>query len=155
MIDIVDQKTRSRIMASVPRYDTSPELVVRSALHRLGFRFRTSDQSLPGSPDIKLSRYRAVIFVHGCFWHRHDGCRYTTTPSTNRARWMAKFAQNVARDRAKIHELQKLGWRVMVVWACTLRRGSPGIDQAIKQIAEWIHSDAMMGMVPLTPSHSR
>ena len=155
MTDIVDRKTRSRIMASVPRYDTSPELVLRSSLHRLGFRFRTSDRSLPGSPDIKLSRYRAVIFVHGCFWHRHKGCRYTTTPVTNRAWWMTKFAQNVARDRAKIDELRVLGWRVMVVWACTLRRGGSGIDQAIQQITDWIRSDATMGMVPLTPPRSR
>ena len=148
MTDTVDRATRTRIMSSVRRYNTKPELVVRSALHRLGFRFRTSDRRLPGSPDLKLSRYQAVIFVNGCFWHRHDGCRFATIPASNRAWWVEKFTRNVARDAEKTRQLREAGWRVMVVWECVLRDKGSKRDRAIEHLADWIRSDIVMGTIP-------
>ena len=148
MTDTVSRETRSRIMASVGRRDTRPELVVRQSLHRLGFRYRVSDRSLPGSPDLKLSRYRTVIYVNGCFWHRHSGCRYATIPASNREWWVEKFAQNVARDRSKIQQNRKAGWRVMVVWECAVRNDGTVRARAIHQLAQWIRSDVSTGMIP-------
>lgn len=109
---------RSRIMRSVPRANTKPELLIRKLLHGFGLRFRLHRADLPGSPDIVLPRYRAVIFVHGCFWHRHPGCRYSTTPKTRQDYWLPKFANNVERDARKEAQLRELGWRVLVVWEC-------------------------------------
>ena len=148
MTDNVDRETRSRIMSSVRRYNTRPELIVRSSLHRLGFRFRISDRRLPGSPDIKLSRYRAVVFVNGCFWHRHDGCRFATMPASNREWWAEKFSKNVARDAEKTRQLRESGWRVMIVWECAVRDKGSKRDRAIKQLSDWIRSDIMMGTIP-------
>jgi DNA mismatch endonuclease (patch repair protein) len=105
-------------MSRVRQRDTSAEIAVRSALHRLGYRFRLHRRDLPGSPDIVMPRHRTVIFVHGCFWHRHAGCRRTTSPKTNTAFWLAKFAANVERDARKGAELEALGWRVIVIWEC-------------------------------------
>lgn len=105
-------------MRSVPRANTKPELLIRKLLHGFGLRFRLHRADLPGSPDIVLPRYRAVIFVHGCFWHRHPGCRYSTTPRTRQDYWLPKFANNVERDARKEAQLRELGWRVLVVWEC-------------------------------------
>ena len=105
-------------MARIGSADTSPELAVRKLLHSLGYRFRLHRRSLPGTPDICFPGRRKVIFVHGCFWHRHEGCRRTTTPRTRRSFWTDKFRKNVLRDRANLHDLTKLGWTVMVVWEC-------------------------------------
>ncbi|WP_275666934.1 very short patch repair endonuclease [Dyella terrae] len=110
--------TRSQIMRAVKRANTGPELSVRRALHFLGLRFRLHRRDLPGSPDIVLPKYRTVIFVHGCFWHRHPGCSRTTSPKTRRDYWLPKFAANVARDSRKEDELRKLGWRPLVIWEC-------------------------------------
>lgn len=148
MSDTVDRQTRSRIMRAVPRLHTHPELLVRHGLHRLGFRFRVADRRLPGSPDLKLSRYRAVVFVNGCFWHRHEGCRYATTPASNREWWEGKFAANVSRDAKKVGELLDAGWRVMVVWECALRRGGPPRDDVIDQLAAWIRGGDAIGAIP-------
>ena len=148
MADTVTRETRSRIMASVRRFGTRPEMVVRRALHRDGFRFRASDRSLPGSPDLKLSRYNAVIFVNGCFWHRHKGCRYATTPKSNQDWWSAKFAGNVERDAEKIRELLERGWRVMVVWECAVRKEGSGREFAMEQLVEWIRGNDNVGMIP-------
>lgn len=112
---------RSRNMAAIRGKDTSPELKIRSMLHRLGYRFRLHRRELPGSPDIVLPKHRTVVFVHGCFWHRHPACRYTTTPKTRVDFWDRKFDQNVARDHRQQQQLRKLGWSVMVVWECELR----------------------------------
>ncbi|WP_269085716.1 very short patch repair endonuclease [Pseudomonas sp. BMS12] len=109
---------RSEIMRSVRREHTTPELVVRRSLHRLGFRFRLHRKDLPGSPDIVLPRFRTVIFVHGCFWHRHPGCRYTTTPQSRQNYWLPKFMANVERDQRSVDSLRESGWRVVIVWAC-------------------------------------
>lgn len=106
-------------MANIRSRDTLPERVVRSYLHRLGFRFRIHG-SLRGRPDIVLPRWGAVVFVHGCFWHRHSGCDKATSPATNRRFWNAKFAANVERDRRAAQALRRDGWRVFTVWECSL-----------------------------------
>ncbi len=105
-------------MSRIKGKDTGPEKVVRSLLHRMGFRFRLHVKDLPGKPDIVLPRYRTVIFVHGCFWHRHRGCRNCTTPTNNREFWVKKLEGNAARDERHVSALRKLGWSVVVVWEC-------------------------------------
>ncbi|WP_439851669.1 very short patch repair endonuclease [Pseudomonas syringae] len=111
----------SRRMRAVKRENTSPELTVRRLLHALGLRFRLHKRSLPGSPDIVLRKHKAVIFVHGCFWHRHPGCRYASTPKTRQEYWMPKFLANIERDARKASELEALGWKVLTVWECETR----------------------------------
>ena len=120
MTDIVDTKTRSRMMAGIRGKDTRPEMLVRRFLHSRGFRYRLHDKKLPGSPDIVLAKYHLAIFVHGCFWHRHPGCRFATTPAQNRDSWIQKFNQNMARDKRQIQCLVDKGWRVLVIWECGL-----------------------------------
>lgn len=124
MTDIVDPATRSRIMASIRGRNTKPELLVRSCLHRSGVRFRLHVRDLPGRPDLVFSKYRVALFVHGCFWHRHNSCRYAYTPSANSQKWLAKFEANVERDRRQIDLLRQSGWRVFVIWECALRAES-------------------------------
>ena len=119
MIDVVDQATRSRMMSGIRGKDTRPELIVRSFLHRSGLRFRLHAK-LPGKPDLVLPKYCAVVFVHGCFWHRHDGCRYATTPKNNAVFWQEKFATNMRRDVEVQKQLDELGWCVFVIWSCEL-----------------------------------
>lgn len=121
MTDIVDSKTRSRMMAGIRGKNTRPELLVRKYLHAKGFRYRLHDKKLPGSPDIVLRKYQLAIFVHGCFWHRHKGCRYATTPAQNRKKWLLKFRQNTERDQRQINQLIDMGWRVLVIWECALK----------------------------------
>lgn len=117
-MDKLNEKQRSWLMSRVRRTNTRPEIVVRRILHRLGLRFRLHAKKLPGRPDIVLSRWRIVIFVHGCFWHRHNGCSKTTTPSSNKGFWLDKFATNVKRDKRCRRQLRDAGWRVIVVWEC-------------------------------------
>jgi len=108
-------------MAAIRCKDTSPELRVRRLLHHLGYRFRLHRRDLPGSPDIVLPKHRTVVFVHGCFWHRHPGCRYATTPKTRADFWTNKFEQNIRRDHHQQQQLREMGWSVMVIWECELR----------------------------------
>lgn len=122
MADIVDQTTRSRMMSGIRGKDTKPELMLRKALHARGFRYSLHSSKLPGKPDIVLPKYKAVVFVHGCFWHRHEGCRYTTSPSTRTDFWNAKFEANVERDETVQRALQTSHWRVAVVWECAIRK---------------------------------
>lgn len=110
--------SRSDIMRAVKRAHTGPEIIVRQVLHALGLRFRLHRRDLPGSPDIVLPRFRTVVFVHGCFWHRHPGCRYASTPKSRQEYWLPKFKANVERDAKKEALLRELGWRVLVVWEC-------------------------------------
>ncbi len=139
MPDVVDAATRSRMMAGIGSRNTKPEVALRRALHALGFRYRLHDRRLPGSPDIVLRRFRAVCFVHGCFWHRHPGCRYTTTPATRAEFWQEKFRANVRRDRAARDALLDAGWRLAIVWECALRKhGGPALADSV---AEWLRSD--------------
>jgi len=121
MVDTLTKSQRSRVMSKIRGKDTKPELAVRSLLHRMGYRFRLHRRDLPGSPDIVLPRYRAVVFVHGCFWHRHEGCSKAYNVKTDpEDRWRKKFEQNVERDRRVRAELRKLGWKVIVVWECRI-----------------------------------
>ena len=121
VIDVVDQRTRSRMMAGIKGRNTSPELVVRRYLHAAGLRFRVHNRALPGSPDVVLPKYRVVVFVHGCFWHRHADCRYATTPASRFDFWQEKFASNVLRDQRNALALEAQGWEVLTVWECELR----------------------------------
>ena len=116
-MDNLDPANRSRLMSRVRGKDTKPEMAVRRLVHRLGYRFRLHRRDLPGSPDLTFPGRRKVVFVHGCYWHRHD-CRKATTPRTNVAFWQKKFDGNVARDMRKLDDLAKAGWDVLVVWQC-------------------------------------
>jgi DNA mismatch endonuclease (patch repair protein) len=109
-------------MSRIRGKDTAPERAARSLLHRMGYRFRLHVKKLPGRPDIVLPKYRTVVFVHGCFWHRHRGCRNCTTPANNRGFWVKKLGGNVTRDKLNRGALLKLGWRVVVVWECETER---------------------------------
>ncbi len=122
--DRLTRHLRSELMARIHQRDTEPELAVRRALHRLGLRFTVNgarNRDLIGRPDIVLPRWKTVIFVHGCFWHRHLGCRNTTTPTHRRKFWVAKFSANVARDKRCVAALKRAGWRVVIVWGCQTR----------------------------------
>lgn len=112
---------RSRNMAAIRGRDTLPELAVRKILHRLGYRFRLHRRDLPGTPDIVLPKYQAVIFVHGCFWHRHPGCKFTTNPRTRSKFWEHKFRQNIDRDIRSQSAISSMGWQVIVVWECEVK----------------------------------
>lgn len=124
MVDVVDRRTRSRMMASIGPTNTAPEIAVRRYLHAAGLRFRLHDKGLPGRPDVVLPGHRVAIFIHGCFWHRHPGCRYATTPASNATFWHDKFKSNVRRDKAKRELLEQQGWTVLVVWECEARDGN-------------------------------
>ena len=118
MVDHVTPERRSWLMSRVRGENTKPEMVVRSMAHRLGFRFRLHRRELPGRPDLVFPGRKKVIFVHGCFWHRHPGCSKATMPKSNVAMWKEKFARNVARDAEQAAALKRAGWRVLVVWQC-------------------------------------
>lgn len=121
MVDRIGAEHRSWNMSRIRGRDTKPELLVRSLLHRLGYRFRLHRKDLPGKPDIVFPGRDAIIFVHGCFWHRHKGCPETTTPKTRTAFWRKKFAGNVERDAKAQRQLRRMGWRVKVIWQCQTR----------------------------------
>jgi len=108
-------------MSRIPSKNTKTELVVRSLVHSMGYRYRLHRKDLPGKPDMVFPKYRTVIFVHGCFWHRHEGCKITTTPKTNTEFWEKKFARNIALDVEHQQKLREMGWKVTVVWQCELK----------------------------------
>lgn len=120
--DSLTPEKRSWNMSRISGKNTKPEIAVRSLLHRSGFRFRLNQKDLPGKPDIVLKKYKTVVFVHGCFWHRHKGCPDTTTPKTRTEFWQSKFDDTVKRDKRNIVSLRKLNWKVVVVWECELKR---------------------------------
>ncbi len=120
-MDRLDSAARSALMRAVRRKDTTPELRVRRLAHRLGLRFRLHRHDLPGTPDLVFPRRHIALFVHGCFWHRHPGCRYATTPTTRREFWEAKFNANQARDRRQTEQLRSLGWQIVIIWECETR----------------------------------
>lgn len=129
-------------MARIGPADTKPELMVRKALHALGFRYRLHPRNLPGTPDISLPKYRTVIFVHGCFWHRHPGCRLAYEPKSRPTFWEKKFADNIRRDREAISTLLAQGWRVAIFWECATRRKDIFMAE-IERLSGWIvNSDA-------------
>ncbi|KXK41087.1 MAG: DNA mismatch endonuclease Vsr, partial [Chlorobi bacterium OLB5] len=115
------KKQRSYNMSRIRSKNTKPELIVRSWLHKQGYRFRLHDKTLPGKPDIVLKKYKTVIFVHGCFWHGHKNCRYYVVPKTRTKWWLDKINGNIARDKKAQRELKKLGWRVVNIWSCRLK----------------------------------
>ena len=136
MADTVSPDVRSRMMAGIRGKDTRPEMVLRREVHGRGFRYRLHDRRLPGTPDLVFKRYNAVCFVHGCFWHRHAGCRYATTPATRTDFWQAKFDANVTRDRRDCRALLDAGWRVATVWECALKNG--GGTVVASELGRWL-----------------
>jgi DNA mismatch endonuclease (patch repair protein) len=141
LADVVTPDVRSRMMSGIRGKDTRPELVVRKALHAAGFRYRLHDKGLPGRPDIVLPKWRAVIFIHGCFWHGHD-CHLFKWPKTREDFWRAKIERNRAVDEKAMVDLGRLGWRVAVVWECGLKGKSPtNLAQMLKQVADWIKGE--------------
>ena len=146
MVDVVDSATRSRMMSGIRAANTRPELKLRRALHTRGLRFRLHDKSLPGRPDIVLPRWRVVIEVRGCFWHRHQDCRLATKPSTRPDFWEAKFRANVERDKRNVGLLRDAGWRVAIVWECELK--ARDIDAVTNALLTWMQSDEGLLEIP-------
>jgi DNA mismatch endonuclease (patch repair protein) len=139
--DVVPPAVRSRMMAGIKGKNTKPELLLRSKLHRRGFRFRLHRRDLPGRPDLVFPKRDAVIFVHGCFWHGHD-CHLFRLPKSRTEFWGEKIAGNAARDRHQMNALRKAGWRVGVVWECALKgRTRLPLDEVMDQCAGWLISD--------------
>jgi DNA mismatch endonuclease (patch repair protein) len=128
-VDKLTPERRSWNMSRIRSSNTKPELIVRSLLHHMGYRFRLHRKDLPGTPDIVLPRHKAVIFVHGCFWHRHKDCKYAYTPKSRIDFWQAKFAANVERDKRAVQELTALGWRVFTLWECDIKSSDSVVDQ--------------------------
>ena len=145
MADVVDVPTRSRMMSGIRGKDTKPEMVVRRALFAAGFRFRLHRRDLPGVPDIVMPGRRIAVFVHGCFWHRHKGCRLVKAPATNPEFWRIKLDRNVERDRRAISTLQATGWRVLVVWECATRGH---LEELTVRLCAWIDGKEPLGEVP-------
>jgi DNA mismatch endonuclease, patch repair protein len=144
MADIVDRSTRSRMMSGIRGKNTKPEVLVRKYLHRHGLRFRLHVQRLPGKPDLLLPKFRAVVNVHGCFWHQHPGCRYAYMPASNRGFWREKLQGNAKRDSRNSAALVALGWRVFTVWECETR------DQGrLSQLAKEIRASGSAGVYTL------
>ncbi len=137
MTDTLSPAQRSWVMSRIRGQHTKPEMVLRSALHRLGFRYTLGNRHLPGSPDLVLRRYRAVVFVHGCFWHHHRDCKSAKIPKTNSEYWSAKFQRNVARDERNRLALREQGWKVVVVWECELYRDTLAtVERVVAALAE-------------------
>lgn len=144
MADVVDKATRSRMMSGIRSKDTYAETFIRKGLHAQGFRYRLHVKGLPGSPDIVLPKYGALISIMGCFWHGHD-CRYFKVPATRTDFWLKKIEENRARDARNLASLQAQGWRTLVVWECAIRAGGkvkPSLD-VIALISEWLRSGAI------------
>jgi DNA mismatch endonuclease (patch repair protein) len=147
VVDVVDSATRSRMMSGIRGRDTGPERLIRSALHRLGFRFRLHPGNVPGRPDLVLPRYSAAIFVHGCFWHGHD-CGLFRLPGTRREFWRAKIRRNAERDAEVAQMLEQAGWRQLTIWECAFRGpDSIGLEKTVQQAARWIVSRRVRGEI--------
>lgn len=120
-MDVFSPEKRSQVMSRIRSKDTKPEKIIRSILHKQGFRFRINRKDLPGKPDIVLPKYKTVIFVHGCFWHRHEGCKYAYTPKSNIDFWNKKFSSTLQRDKNIQNKLRKSGWKVLTIWECEIK----------------------------------
>lgn len=142
MADVHSSETRSYNMSRIRNKDTTPEELVRKHLFSKGFRYRKNDARLPGKPDIVLSKYKAVIFVNGCFWHGHTGCRYFVWPKNNSEFWREKIIGNIARDQKNYELLRELGWHVFVIWECELKRSvrEKTLDSLINNIKQGLQS---------------
>lgn len=132
MADTVSKVQRSWNMSRIRSRDTNPEVRVRSWLFRQGFRFRKNDRRYPGKPDVVLPKYHTVIFVNGCFWHHHEGCRYGYTPKTRTDFWISKFKRNQINDKLNRDALEQMGWHVIVVWECELKKDFEGVMKRIE-----------------------
>jgi DNA mismatch endonuclease (patch repair protein) len=138
--DIVDSETRSRMMAGIRSTNTRPEIMIRKALHANGFRYRLHPRSVPGRPDMAFQRYRATVFVHGCFWHGHD-CPLFRLPDTRRDFWAAKIARNRQRDAEVALQLKKAGWRALTIWECAIRgKNALGLARVIDEASAWLRT---------------
>ena len=135
MTDILSEKERSILMSKVRSADTKPEWILRCGLHRLGFRYRLKNKHLPGCPDLVFPKYRAALFVHGCYWHRHPGCKDASTPKTNVEFWKKKFTDNEERDQRNERQLVERGYRVLVVWECELINHT---KETLDRAAHWL-----------------
>jgi len=122
MADSISKQHRSWNMSRIKSRDTKPEKALRSYLHRAGYRYRVHQRTIPGTPDLAFPTQKLAVFVHGCFWHRHRGCRFSYTPETNKDFWKAKFAENRQRDRKALQALRKAGWTPIVIWECQIKR---------------------------------
>lgn len=145
-MDVHDQKTRSYNMSCIKGINTKPEEIVRKCLFAHGFRYRKNDKRLPGKPDIVLPKYKTVIFINGCFWHKHEGCKYFSWPKNHADFWRDKLEGNVERDKKKTAELKNLGWKVCVVWECAIKKAQKK-DETMAELAEaiieFLNSDKM------------
>jgi DNA mismatch endonuclease (patch repair protein) len=146
-MDVVDKQTRSKMMANIKGKNTKPEIVVRSLLHRQGFRFRIHDKSLPGTPDIVLKKYKTAIFVQGCYWHRHENCKLASMPKQNNEFWTKKFNATLRRDGIVYFKLKQLGWRVSVIWECATR-DKVFLPEHIKTLVTWLKSECEYIEIP-------
>ncbi|MCY1526426.1 Very short patch repair protein [compost metagenome] len=145
MTDVHSKETRSYNMSRIRSKDTKPELLVRRYLFSKGFRFRLHDKTLPGKPDIVLSKYRTVIFIHGCFWHGHENCRYFVVPKTRTEWWLNKIGKNTAGDIASAEKLHATGWNIITIWECTLKKVA--IERTLEQLKNELTS-ALQGKQP-------
>lgn len=136
MPDTMTPQQRHKCMASIRSKNTKPEVIVRQYLHAVGFRFRIHVKKLPGCPDLFLPKYRTCIFVNGCFWHGHRGCRYATRPKSNAEFWQNKIQNNIRRDELSVQALETIGWKVITVWECKLKKGRR--DDTLPSLAEQI-----------------
>lgn len=151
MPDVVDPPTRSRMMSGIRGKNTKPELIIRRYLHSCGFRFRLHRKDLPGQPDLILPKYKTVIFVHGCFWHRHGGCKYATSPKSRASFWEEKLGRNVIRDQEHLNALIAMGWRVVVVWECGLKHSFDKVGELKEMIATESRVDLIWPSEPPRP----
>ena len=153
MADIFTAEQRRKCMSSIRRENTEPELLLRSALHKSGLRYRLHYKSLPGSPDIVFPKFHVVLFVHGCYWHSH-GCYKSSTPKSQRDFWINKFKANQERDQRNIKSIQEQGWRVIIVWECALKgKTSLPISTVVETIKTWLHSDSVFNEIPQNAVH--
>lgn len=137
--------SRSEMMSRIGGKDTKPEMLIRRGLHVRGFRYRLHVAGLPGRPDIVLPKFRAAVFIHGCFWHAHEGCRYFRIPGTRTEFWTAKLNGNRERDAAKAELLRQAGWRVLVVWECATKSNS--VDSLVNTIVSWLQGGDLVGEI--------
>lgn len=141
-MDVHDKKTRSYNMSRIKGKNTKPEEIVRKYLFSRGFRYRKNDKRLPGTPDVVLPKYRTVIFVNGCFWHGHEGCKYFALPASNTDFWRQKIEANNERDIRKSKELRQLGWKVITIWECEIRHNKDvSLNKLVEQITGGQNAD--------------
>ena len=150
MVDVVTSAKRSQMMAGIRGKNTQPELIVRRMLFASGYRFRLHRRDLPGAPDVVMPGRNVAIFVHGCFWHMHQGCRYAKLPATRKDFWEAKLLANVTRDRHAVDELRALGWRVLCVWECATRDAATATELQ-RTMCLWIEGGELLGQIGVKP----